>query len=32
MFNDMLTAWSRALLKKLIVTQLLEKFPAFDGT
>jgi hypothetical protein len=27
-----LTPWSRALLEKLIVTQLVKKFPIFYGT
>jgi hypothetical protein len=27
-----LTPWSRGLLEKLTVSQLVEKFPAFDGT
>jgi len=30
--NNLLTPWSRVLLEKLIVTQLVKKFPTFYGT
>jgi len=31
-FSQLTTRWTKALLEKLIVTQLVKKFPAFYGT
>jgi hypothetical protein len=29
--HEILTPWSRVILQKVIVAQLVKKFPAFDG-